>query len=53
MHGDMASEESQVKRKDFVKVVKMAIFIDQIALAKQGDNVLGSIRPSICLSVCQ
>ncbi len=32
------------------------IFIDREALAKQGDNALGSVRPSVCpsvrLSVC-
>ena len=26
-------------------------FIDRIALAKQGDNRIGSVRPSVCLSV--
>ncbi len=25
--------------------------MDRIALAKQGDNEIGSIRPSVCLSV--
>ncbi len=24
------------------------IFIDCVALAKQGDNILGSVRPSVC-----
>ncbi len=28
------------------------IFIDRIALAKQGDNRIGSVRPSVRLSVC-
>ena len=28
------------------------IFIDRVALAKQGDNVIGSVRPSVCPSVC-
>ncbi len=28
------------------------IFIDRIALAKHVDNVLGYVRPSVCLSVC-
>ncbi len=27
------------------------IFIDRVALAKQGDNALGSIRPSVRVSV--
>ncbi len=27
------------------------ISIDHIALAKQGDNALGSVRPSVCLYV--
>ncbi len=30
----------------------LTIFIDRVALAKQGDNALGSVRPSVCLSVC-
>ncbi len=25
--------------------------INRVALAKQGDNVLGSVRPSVCMSV--
>ncbi len=28
------------------------IFIDRVALAKQGDNRIGSVRPSVCPSVC-
>ncbi len=31
---------------------QVAIFIDRVALAKQGDNVLGSVRPSVCQFVC-
>ncbi len=30
------------------KTVKRGIFIDRIALAKQGDNALGSVRPFVC-----
>ena len=30
----------------------LTIFIDRIVLAKQGDNVYGSIRPSVHPSVC-
>ena len=29
-----------------------SFFIDHVALAKQGDNVLGSVRLSICQFVC-
>ena len=29
------------------------IVIDRVALAKQGDNAIGSIHPFLCLSVCQ
>ncbi len=28
------------------------VIIDRVALAKQGDNVLGSVRPSVCVSAC-
>ncbi len=28
-----------------------SFFIDRVALAKQGDNALGSVRPSVCPSV--
>ncbi len=28
------------------------VFIDRIALSKQGDNALGSVRPSVRLDVC-
>ena len=35
---------------------KSVVIIDREALAKQGDNALGSVRPSVrlfvCLSVC-
>ena len=31
---------------------KVYLFIDHIALAKQGDNELGSVHMSVCLSVC-
>ena len=34
------------------KKIGGVIFIDRIALAKQGDNVLAGVRPSIRLSVC-
>ena len=29
----------------------LPFFIDRVALSKQGDNVLGSVRPSVCLSI--
>ncbi len=32
--------------------ISHSIFIDCVALAKQGDNGIGSVRPSICLCVC-
>ncbi len=32
--------------------VSMEIFIDLIALAKKGDNVLGSVRPCVCPFAC-
>ncbi len=28
------------------------LIIDRVALAKKGDNALGSVRPSVCPSVC-
>ncbi len=31
----------------------LIIIIDRIALAKQGDNRFGHIRPSVYLSFCQ
>ena len=31
---------------------KLGGVIDHVALVKQGDNALGSVRPSMCLSVC-
>ena len=40
-------------RKSVVGIsILIPIFIDRIALAKQGDNRIGSVRPSVCLSVC-
>ncbi len=27
------------------------VIIDRVALAKQGDNALGSVRPSVCVFV--
>ena len=30
----------------------MSIIINHVALAKQGDNALGSVRQSICFFVC-
>ncbi len=32
--------------------VDCRIFIDRVALAKPGDNALGSVRPFECLSLC-
>ena len=32
-------------------LIEQHIFINRIALAKQGDNVLGSFCPSVCPSV--
>ncbi len=30
----------------------LQIIIDRVALAKQGDNGIGSVRPSVCVCVC-
>ncbi len=39
-----------------IHIAQVCMFINRVALAKQGDNALGSIRLSVylfvCLSVC-
>ncbi len=38
-------------RTDIVECLVLLFIIDPVALAKQGDNRIGSIRPFVCVSV--
>ena len=41
-----------LRRFHTIFFITLSIFVDSVALPKQGDNVLGSVRPSVCPSVC-
>ncbi len=46
------SKQAKQKVEDFAIPPSVGRIIDHIALAKQGDNELGSIILSVCLSAC-
>ena len=52
MGADACRNQDTIKILSFLRLVQiLRIFIDRIALVKQGDYRCGSVRPSVCLSL--